>query len=314
LGTGTRKNCGFERIFAKKIKLGRILGFKTLYKKIENKIMEKNFIEKIRKFIDGDDDPTKEVFVGKKTREIDEFKVKIFTRLGELLDREVYKKETGEIVAPPLAIVFLSDKDDKEWQGAKRKALNEDLEAICIGKIEEIANASQQLIEPIEVLIKSDGVLKKGEIRVEHRWEIDKNKTLPISEEVNQVIKNDKILDIEKEARERTIPFSSISNQSFYVDVLCEGKEQKEWHFSQNQIIIGRNSETKGKVDLHLDDQRIARNHAMLEIDNKGNFWITAKADSPMTIDGKSIPNGKTLPVEINQEIRITDFTLLLRR
>ena len=240
------------------------------------------------------------------TRKTKEFVGIIFRELGELLDEQVYEKKNGEIICPPKVKVFLSRIDDKEWRGAKRQALKEDLESICLEKVKELTVKTLPSNVFIEIDLKVDEQLGAGEIRAEHQWE-----------DVDSKEETTKLLPLGKndEDKEKTIPFNNISSKAFFIEVWHGGEYQQKWEFFQNEVVIGRNSERKGKVDLHLaNDPRIARIHAILEIDDAGNFWITVKGDNETKVGNDIILPNRTVKVEENQEIKIIDFALKLRK
>jgi len=269
----------------------------------------KNLIDKFsEKYRAWDSDINSEELIKEvKSGKIKEFVGIIFRELGKLLDEQVYVKKNGEIVSPPQVIIFLSEMDDKEWRGEKRKALKEDLCSIYLEKVKEIAGKPISS-RTVNIELKVDGTLESGKVRAEHRWEDKESETLPT------VKQKDKVISVEPE-NEKTIPVGMLPSQVFYVEVWYDEKKQKELKFFQNQITIGRNSETKGDVDVHLsNDPRIARLHSTLEIDEHGNFWITAKGDNPTKVSQYNVPQNKTVQVGINEEIQIIDFTLKLRK
>ena len=259
----------------------------------------------------------------RKTRE---FLKAILKELGDMLEREIYKKEIGgEIIFPPKAIVFISDKDDKEWRGAKRKGLKEDLESICIEQVKAVSDSSPLSADSFSVELQVDGTLEEGKVRVQHFWEDERTKTPPISETSEPKESKHEVREIKEEGqkqeslisaeeREKTRPFSEISNEKFFVEVWRNGNKEKELDFDKNEVTIGRNSVTRGKVDINLDDTAVGRKHATLQMDNEGNFWITAINDNPTKVGDFTVPKNRTVQVVNNQTIQIIEFTLKLRK
>ncbi len=246
-------------------------------------------------------------------RKTDRFARTIFKKMSELLGEQIYKKKNGEVVSPPYITIFLSQADEMEWRGAKRQALMEDLESIYIEKVKEIAGISAAIPIEVRIELRVEIGLKEGEVDAEYSWEAvaeeRETETLVVTRDVRFSSVSDAI-----EYKERTIPIISDPVETFLVEVWRGGEQQGVWTFVQKRISIGRHSETKGQVDLHLaDDPRIARIHAKLEIDPNRLFWVTAIGSNPIVVGDQIIPINKTVQVKAGQEIQILDFILRLK-
>lgn len=248
------------------------------------------------------------------TRKADHLARLIFSKMSQLLDEQIYKKKNGEVVSPPFVTIFFSTIDEEDWRGAKRQALIEDLETLYVEKIKQISEGALSSAPiPIQIDLKVELGLKKGEIAAEHSWEEEPKETevetitLVRAQEHTEIVDSNKnIEDIEK-----TLPVTSISDKKFTIEIWLDKKKQVGRKFFQGKISIGRTSESKGSVDLHLaDDPRIARIHATLEMDKDGFFWLTAVGNNPTKVGGLVIPQNKTVQVQDGQDIEILNFIL----
>ena len=77
----------------------------------------------------------------------------------------------GTTIIPSEYIIFLSNEDDKEWQGAKRKGLEQGLYHILAERAKEIAGKKKLETKSFVVELRVDGTLEKGEVNVQHSWE-----------------------------------------------------------------------------------------------------------------------------------------------
>jgi len=101
-------------------------------------------LEKVRRWIDGE---TAELVLEEAARnaqvkprsKAEEFIVKIARAVEEVMQREMVPLPQGTTIIPTEYAIFLSDSDDKEWQGIKRKGLEQGLYHILGERAKEIA-------------------------------------------------------------------------------------------------------------------------------------------------------------------------------
>jgi len=105
-------------------------------------------LEKVRRWIDGE---TAELVLEEAARNAqvkprsvaEEFIVKIARAVEEVMQREMVPLPQGTTIIPTEYAIFLSDADDKEWQGIKRKGLEQGLYHILAERAKEIAGKKQ---------------------------------------------------------------------------------------------------------------------------------------------------------------------------
>jgi len=141
-------------------------------------------LDKVRRWIDGDNAETvleqaaRDAQVQPRSR-AEEFIVKIARAVEEVMQNELVPLPQGTAIIPTEYTIFLSDLDDKEWQGVKRKGLEQGLYHILAERAKEIAGKKKLETQSFAVELRVDGTLEKGDIRIEHGWEEDNsnNKT-----------------------------------------------------------------------------------------------------------------------------------------
>lgn len=133
-------------------------------------------LEKVRRWIDGEsaelvlEQAARDAQV-KPRSQAEEFIVKIARAVERVMQNEMVPLPQGTTIIPSEYIIFLSSEDDKEWQGAKRRGLEQGLYHILAERAKEIAGKKKLETKSFVVELRVDGTLEKGEINVQHSWE-----------------------------------------------------------------------------------------------------------------------------------------------
>jgi len=133
-------------------------------------------LEKVRRWIDGEsaelvlEEAARNAQV-KPRSQAEEFIVKIAREVEAVMQRELLPLPQGTSIIPTEYTIFLSDADDKEWQGIKRKGLEQGLYHILAERAKEIAGKRKLETKSFVLELRVDGTLEKGEVRVQHSWE-----------------------------------------------------------------------------------------------------------------------------------------------
>ena len=133
-------------------------------------------LDKVRRWIDGE---TAETVLEQAARDAqvkprsiaEEFIVKIAREIEGVMQREMVPLPQGSTIIPSEYLIFLSDADDKDWQGIKRRGLEQGLYHILAERAKEIAGKKKLETKSFVLELRVDGTLEKGEIRVQHSWE-----------------------------------------------------------------------------------------------------------------------------------------------
>lgn len=133
-------------------------------------------LDKVRRWIDGE---TAETVLEQAARDAqvkprsvaEEFIVKIAREIEGVMQRELVPLPQGTMIIPSEYLIFLSEEDDKEWQGVKRRGLEQGLYHILAERAREIAGKKKLETKSFVLELRVDGTLEKGELRVQHSWE-----------------------------------------------------------------------------------------------------------------------------------------------
>lgn len=133
-------------------------------------------LDKVRRWIDGE---TAELVLEEAARDAqvqprsqaEAFIVKIARAVESVMQNEMVPLPQGTTIIPTEYIIFLSEADDKEWQGIKRRGLEQGLYHILAERAKEISGKRKLETKSFVIELRVDGTLEKGEARVQHSWE-----------------------------------------------------------------------------------------------------------------------------------------------
>src|SRR5256714_10181417 len=131
-------------------------------------------IETIRKWIDGEtgQDLLESADEHAKPRRIwEEFLVKIAREVEAVMQREMFTPPGGPTYIPREYVVYLSAEDDKDWQGDKRRGLEQGLFHVLSERAKELSGSTPLAAKSFAVELRVDGTLNKGEFRVQPVWD-----------------------------------------------------------------------------------------------------------------------------------------------
>jgi hypothetical protein len=286
-------------------------------------------IESIRRWIDGEgaDDPLSVADEQARPRRVwEEFLVKVAREVEAVMQREMFTPPGGPTYIPREYIVYLSNDDDKEWQGDKRRGLEQGLFHVLSERARELAGQTQLATKSFAVELRVDGTLNKGEFRVQPVWdETEAGHTMvtarPSSD--NQMMKtslpgltpeqvNAALNSNEPAEGEQTIVRPRVE-ELYSIEVWREGVRQAVLPVTKTEITIGRGSRSVS-VDLPLKgDPEISRVHATLARDEQGQYWITPKGRNPTLLSGRELPREERSPVTPDEKIEICSFNLRIQ-
>lgn len=141
-----------------------------------------SILDKVRRWIDGE---SAELVLEQAARDAqvkprskaEEFIVKIAREVETVMQNEMVPLPQGTTIIPSEYIIFLSSEDDKDWQGVKRRGLEQGLYHILAERAREIAGKKKLETKSFVIELRVDATLAAGEARVQHSWEDANNKT-----------------------------------------------------------------------------------------------------------------------------------------
>jgi hypothetical protein len=281
-------------------------------------------IETIRKWIDGEtsEDPFMAIEGSSHPRRIwEEFLVKIAREVEAVMQREMFTPPGGPTYIPREYIVYLSSEDDKDWQGDKRKGLEQGLFHVLSERARELSGHTQLSTKSFAVELRVDGTLSKGEFRVQPVWDsAESGSTMVTSrpearsntEHHREEIAEDKELTSDSADSEPTM-VRSRPVELFNIEIWRDGVRESVIPISKTEISIGRGSRSMS-VDLPIKgDPEVSRHHATLSLDDHGKYWLIAKGRNPTLVGGKEIPREERVPINPDDKIEICSFTLRIQ-
>jgi hypothetical protein len=280
-------------------------------------------IESIRKWIDGEtgEDLLEAADEHAKPRRVwEEFLVKIAREVEAAMQREMFTPPGGPTYIPREYIVYLSADDDKDWQGDKRRGLEQGLFHVLSERARELSGSTQLAVKSFAVELRVDGTLNKGEFRVQAVWDETESGHTMVTPRVDPA--RSSTFNPNETIREFATSESSEGEQTvvrakatplYSVEVWQNGVRQAVVPIMKNEITIGRGSRSVS-VDLPIKgDPEVSRTHAVLSRDNEGRFWVVAKGRNPTVVNGRELPREEPTEVSPDEKISICNFVIRIQ-
>ncbi|HKN85055.1 MAG TPA: FhaA domain-containing protein [Pyrinomonadaceae bacterium] len=280
-------------------------------------------LESIRKWIDGEtgEDLLEAADEHAKPRRVwEEFLVKIAREVEAAMQREMFTPPGGPTYIPREYIVYLSTEDDKDWQGDKRRGLEQGLFHVLSERARELSGTTQLAAKSFAVELRVDGTLNKGEFRVQPVWDetesghtmvtprVDPSRTAP------SFNPNDTVVERASESSESEQTVVRPKAQPLYsIEIWRNGVREEVVPITKHEITIGRGSRSI-TVDLPIKgDPEVSRVHAALSRDNEGRYWLVAKGRNPTLVSGRELKREEPTEVAPDQKIEICNFVLRIQ-
>lgn len=285
-------------------------------------------LDSIRRWVDGEgsDDPLEAADEQVKPRRIwEEFLVKVAREVEAAMQREMFTPPGGVTYIPREYIVYLSSEDDKDWQGDKRRGLEQGLFHVLSERARELSGSTQLAAKSFAVELRVDGTLNKGEFRVQAVWdETEGGHTMvsvrpgtkaPAGQPDSGGSGGDSTQGEgkpEPTEGEMTVVRPRIITL-YSIEVWREGVRQTVVPITRNEITIGRGSKSTS-VDLPLQgDVEVSRVHATLALDEEGRYWLTPKGRNPTLVSGREVPREERVSVQPDEKIAICTYVLRIQ-
>jgi FHA domain/Protein of unknown function (DUF3662) len=284
-------------------------------------------IDSIRRWIDGEtaDDLLEEAGEHARPRRVwEEFLVKIAREVEACMQREMFTPPGGPTYIPREYIVYLSNEDDKDWQGDKRRGLEQGLFHVLSERARELAGSVQLHAKSFAIELRVDGTLNKGEFRVQPVWdETEAGHTMvtvrpasitagPAPLVADTGVETDTAAPVEGEANDITVVQPRVV-ELYKLELWREGVRQSVVSITKPEVTIGRGSRSVA-VDVPLKgDPEISRVHITLMFDDQGRYWLTPKGRNPTLISGREVPREQRTIIQPDEKIGICSYTLRIQ-
>ena len=317
-----------------------------------------SILDKVRRWIDGDgnegvlEEAARDAQVKPRSK-AEGFIVQIARAVESVMQNEMVPLPQGTTIIPSEYTIFLSSDDDKEWQGVKRKGLEQGLYHILAERAKEIAGKKKLETKSFVIELRIDGTLEKGDVRVQHSWEdsaanktgvlarpkslppllpaqkpaampTDPNvrpRTAPVAQfqpagQLSPTFPNTNIqqaVPIQPEDAEEMTRVKSRMTELYKLEVWRGGVRQNVVPIYQNEIVIGRGSKSK-PVDIPLaGDVEISRRHLTLVTDGAGNFWAVNEGKNAAAVNNYELPAGQRVAVTPGVPLNICSYMLRIQ-
>ncbi len=314
-------------------------------------------LDKVRHWIDGEsaelvlEEAARNAQV-KPRSQAEAFIVKIAKAVEDVMQNELVPLPQGTAIIPTEYIIFLSEQDDKEWQGVKRRGLEQGLYHILAERAKEIAGKKKLETQSFAVELGVDGTLEKGDVRISHSWEEDSsNKTgvlprpanLPSQiSQTNQTSNGQNQTTLQtpnfvtqpslnlnqtstvqqnqrqtndfqtEDAEEMTQVHKRRAPELYRLEIWRDNVRQSVMPIYKNEISIGRGSKSQ-PVDVTLSgDPEISRRHMSL-VFSDGNFSVVNEGRNPAMIDSYELPAGQKVAVTAGVPITVCSYLLRIQ-
>jgi len=281
-------------------------------------------LESIRKWIDGEsgEDLLEAADEHAKPRRVwEEFLVKIAREVEAAMQREMFTPPGGPTYIPREYIVYLSADDDKDWQGDKRRGLEQGLFHVLSERARELSGTTQLAVKSFAVELRVDGTLNKGEFRVQAVWDETESGHTMVTPRVGQTQSdnqqfnpNDTVVERAGDVSESEQTVVRAKAAALYsVEVWRDGVREAVVPITKNEITIGRGSRSIS-VDLPIKgDPEVSRVHAVMSRDNEGRYWLVAKGRNPTLVNGRELTREEPTEVAPDQKIAICNFVIRIQ-
>jgi hypothetical protein len=289
-------------------------------------------LESFRKWIDGEtgEDLLESADEHAKPRRIwEDFLVKIAREVEAVMQREMFTPPGGPTYIPREYIVYLSNDDDKDWQGDKRRGLEQGLYHVLSERARELSGHTELAAKSFAVELRVDGTLEKGQFRVQGVWDETESGHTQVTPRVSASQPTASAgVNLGDTVRERADGSSTqtgageMSEQTvvrprvkelYTVEIWKDGVRESVVPITKSEVTIGRGSRTI-TVDLPLKgDPEVSRVHAILTRENDGRYWLVSKGRNPTTVGGRDLPREERTEVMPDQKIAICNFIVRIQ-
>lgn len=311
-------------------------------------------LNKVRSWIDGDsseralEQAARDAQVKPRSK-AEEFIVKIAREVESIMQAEMVPLPQGTTIIPSEYTVFLSADDDKEWQGVKRKGLEQGLYHILAERAKEIAGKKKLETKSFVIELRIDATLSKGEVSVQHSWEesasnktgvLARPKSLPeippavapkpfvpptspnlkaptayesVAPPTVAKAQIPKAVPLEGGETEEMTQVASRMPELYRLEVWRNGVRQNVVPIFQHEVVVGRGSKSK-PVDIPLSgDVEISRRHISIGTDGSGNYWVTNEGKNPAAVNNYDLPINQRVTVTPGTSIVVCSYTLRIQ-
>ncbi|MCB1024908.1 MAG: DUF3662 domain-containing protein [Acidobacteria bacterium] len=303
-------------------------------------------LDKVRRWIDGEsaetvlEEAARDAQI-KPRSQAEAFIVEIARKVEAVMQREIVPLPQGTTLIPTEYIIFLSEKDDKDWQGAKRRGLEQGLYHILAERAREIAGKQKLKTKSFSIELRVDGTLELGEIVVQHGWDENQSEKTDVFARHKPVLDNGPRQSPPAQGFQVPaapnftaghVPLSSprpVENSSpetdemtrvtkrgntlYNLEIWRNNVRQNTVPIFSHEIVIGRGSKTKPVEIALAGDPEISRRHVVLILDRLGNYSLINEGRNPAILNNTELPLGQRISVKPGDPIVIGSYVVRIQ-
>src|SRR5215210_4814338 len=177
----------------------------------------------------------------------EEFLVKVAREVEAVMQREMFTPPGGPTYIPREYIVYLSNDDDRDWQGDKRRGLEQGLFHVLSERARELSGMTQLATKSFAVELRVDGTLEKGQFRVQPVWdETESGHTMvtarPDPSRVAAFNPNDTVRETAEGVENEQTVVRPRAQPLYSIEVWRDGVREAVVPVMKSEISIGRGS------------------------------------------------------------------------
>lgn len=222
-----------------------------------------------------------------------------------VLAEEIIRAPSGKAFVPQHYIVFLNAADDAEWTGKKRDFLRQELSQIIFAEAERRAGQNDLVVSTIEIDFRVDGTLDAEELRVTAQYDEGREMTVVTNREKTVILGKQPSFTPVFEPDKAT----NFAAPLYNVDVSENGVRVALIPVYKREAVIGRGTGDLS-VEIPLNKAAVSRRHAVLEINEDNQFWITHVGANPTIVDGVELEQNSRTSFSPQSAIEICGFTI----
>lgn len=262
------------------------------------------WIEKLRRFIDGDNDEDEAATVLREIaprRPRERFYQELARQIDKLVNEEAFGGPNVPLTVPAEIVVLMAPDVYAEWHGQYRRRLIDGLEAAIGERVRIMAGpAGNRTVTP-KITIEENPSLDTGKFDAVVRGE---GKVFAVAASTDPEATLVYLENVNEEPTLVIIPESPL----YEVEIFLDSELIKRVPVSKKRAIIGRGSKVK-PVDVPLNDPAVSREHAVMDLEDN-RLWLTSLGQNITKLGGKPLDRRHRRQVRSGESIEICRFTL----
>jgi hypothetical protein len=224
-----------------------------------------------------------------------------------VLREEIIRTPSGKAYIPERFVIFLNPEDDRALQGKKRDFVKTELAQIIFEEARHRAGDSELTTDKIEIDMRIDATLEEDELRVSAVFD-DKRELTVVADKERTVVLGEKQFTLSEIKEDKQTVFI----EPLYNVEIWEGEKRvAEIPVYKRQAVIGRGTNNM-PVEIPLNRAAVSRRHALLEIDDNDEFWLTHIGSNPTVVNNEELPPDSKTPLDAEKNLEISGYNLKL--